>query len=439
MTTFFMALTLPSPRITATTTWATELNTAITAVDAHDHTSGSGQRLTSSSLTVVTDFSLGEYTLTGLGGLTAQNKASLYTTNLSASVKDGDLYFRDNSGNDVQITVSGALGGSGFGGVTGDYSSSGATAYYTDSTKIFTFEGSDSSLGNWLMEDLTAPTVAADSATLTTTTANSTAAFSTLVLAGAVTASGDVALNGNNAGRGIVPVGGVMGIASNITGVPSIPTGYAALDGSVVDDSGSPMDGVTLPDLSSSVFIMGSSTAGTLGGSATYSLVEAQLPSHNHDLTNDHADTFTLGNATVSNATHTHNIAHTHAFMTSDSTGVPNVDNYTLTSSDSSASSISYTDTKILNVLEDIVDGSPGDDYMARLASEEFYYTAGVDSPPTGAAGATAASATPSATSAMTVTGAVTSNNDNSGSVGSDSTLANTPAYISTIYIVRVK
>lgn len=65
------------------------------------------------------------------------------------------------------------------------------------------------------------------------------------------------------------PIGSIMAWAKSLTGVPSLPSGWAECNGSVVSDTGSPLNGTTLPSLNSGTqrFLRGSTTSGTTGGS----------------------------------------------------------------------------------------------------------------------------------------------------------------------------
>jgi hypothetical protein len=69
-----------------------------------------------------------------------------------------------------------------------------------------------------------------------------------------------------------IPVGGVFAWLKNFSGVPALPDNYMELDGSVVADAASPLNGQTLPNLQgSNQWIRGNSTSGGTGGSSTHS------------------------------------------------------------------------------------------------------------------------------------------------------------------------
>lgn len=93
------------------------------------------------------------------------------------------------------------------------------------------------------------------------------------------------------------------------------PRGYLLLDGTLITNgatfyrdlatvfpgwvSGADLQ---LPDANGLVMMGTSGTTGATGGSATATLVEANLPAHNHSMTHGHADTFSI----VNSSGHTH-------------------------------------------------------------------------------------------------------------------------------------
>ena len=58
MATTNMNLTLPTVSITVGPEWATLLNAALTDIDAHDHTSGKGVKITPAGLNINADLEL---------------------------------------------------------------------------------------------------------------------------------------------------------------------------------------------------------------------------------------------------------------------------------------------------------------------------------------------------------------------------------------------
>jgi hypothetical protein len=199
------------------------------------------------------------------------------------------------------------------------------------------------------------------------------------------------------------------------------------------------MNGVTLPNVSNSNFLMGSTTAGTAGGAASYALIEANIAGHTHTIDNSHANTFALSNATTASSSHTHGIAHAHQYITRDYNLLSVFADMSLTSLDDSVTSISGSDVTLYNWIDNNNSNSAGNATMGRQISNSSLYTTGVLSPPTGSDGASAASGTPSATQVVTLSGSVTNYTGSSGSAGSGTAISLLPAYITTRYAIRYK
>tara|TARA_R110002126_G_scaffold172712_6_gene321515 strand:- start:1803 stop:2534 length:732 start_codon:yes stop_codon:yes gene_type:complete len=142
-TTTFMNLTLPDVSVTIGPDWATEINAALTSVDSHDHTSGSGNRITQAGINITEDLDLNAKGLADAGRVSFSNLTALITTAVSTYVKGGDLYFNDASGNQIRITAGGSIDVSSVGGITGDYTTTSASAFYTDAVLKYFFQDSN--------------------------------------------------------------------------------------------------------------------------------------------------------------------------------------------------------------------------------------------------------------------------------------------------------
>lgn len=137
----FMNLVLPVPSVQLGPLWATELNTALTSVDQHDHTPGNGKTLGSSSLTINADFPFNSYNAITLrtARFTSQGSALSLPTDLSCLyVVSGELFYNDGSGNQVQLTLNGAIDFSSSGNITGMGGTS-ASVSYNSGSSTFTF------------------------------------------------------------------------------------------------------------------------------------------------------------------------------------------------------------------------------------------------------------------------------------------------------------
>ena len=105
-TTSNMSLILPSVSSTIGPLWATELNTALTLVDSHDHSSGKGVKVTPSGLNINADLSMVSHNLTLVRTVALDSQAAALSSADIRSVYSvlGDLYWNNGSGTAVQIT-----------------------------------------------------------------------------------------------------------------------------------------------------------------------------------------------------------------------------------------------------------------------------------------------------------------------------------------------
>lgn len=123
-----MNLSLPTVGITAGPTYATQLNTALEAVDAHDHTSGKGVQIPSAGININADLAFNSYGITALKFLGLETQSTAPSTNKSVYVDNSnDLYYKNASGVSVQLTNGGSINSVGSGIIT--YSSIGAYPY----------------------------------------------------------------------------------------------------------------------------------------------------------------------------------------------------------------------------------------------------------------------------------------------------------------------
>lgn len=100
----------PSP------TWASDLNIDMGIIDSHDHTSGFGVAITPGGLNINSDLPFLSNNATGLKSarFDVQSAALAGASDLScvySSGDDGDLYWNDANGNQIQITSSGGVAG----------------------------------------------------------------------------------------------------------------------------------------------------------------------------------------------------------------------------------------------------------------------------------------------------------------------------------------
>lgn len=122
--------------------WDTEINAALSLLDAHDHTSGKGLRIASAAIDINADLSYGGYFISALGKMsfTAIAAPSTGSKALYVSSADNELYWRTNGGTNVKLTSGTALNISIVGGIVGDYASTGAEVAYDDANDRYTFK-----------------------------------------------------------------------------------------------------------------------------------------------------------------------------------------------------------------------------------------------------------------------------------------------------------
>lgn len=141
MATPFMVFVIPTPGPGGTPgpLWAQQVNTALQTIDSHDHTPGKGVPISVASLVVTQDLSFASFGITDLSRLVFTSVGSPFTGSNIVSVANGELFFNDGSGNQIQITAGGGLNAASIGGIGGDYVGSGASVFYTSAVSTFSF------------------------------------------------------------------------------------------------------------------------------------------------------------------------------------------------------------------------------------------------------------------------------------------------------------
>lgn len=96
--------------------YATDVNTSLTLVDQHDHTTGKGVQITPAGLNINDDLSMNSNSLTDAISIVFTASTSAVTTPMSLSVAPGgespqqqDLWFTPDTGIPIQITKNGAV------------------------------------------------------------------------------------------------------------------------------------------------------------------------------------------------------------------------------------------------------------------------------------------------------------------------------------------
>jgi hypothetical protein len=130
-------ITKSTVAVTPAPDWGTNLNTSLDAVDAHDHTSNKGVRITPSAMNINGTLEFNDNAITEVKQSAFQNQSSQPTDQLRALYAfGGELYYRDASGNQVQLTTGGSVNA----GETITNLSSPAAANYVSASDIFTWQ-----------------------------------------------------------------------------------------------------------------------------------------------------------------------------------------------------------------------------------------------------------------------------------------------------------
>lgn len=112
MITPFMYLSLPTPSVTLGPAWASQLNAALEAVDAHDHSNGKGTTIKTAGLEINADLNFNEFSSFGLKSVRLSTQDSTLSGAVNAQSLfsySGDLYFTSGAGSPVQITAGGSV------------------------------------------------------------------------------------------------------------------------------------------------------------------------------------------------------------------------------------------------------------------------------------------------------------------------------------------
>ena len=108
----FMNLDLPTVSVTLGPEWATDINTALTSIDEHDHTSGKGTQVPTAGININANISFNSFKPTDLLATQYDSQSSALTGATNANsvfVLSGDLYYTNSAGTAVQLTTGNSL------------------------------------------------------------------------------------------------------------------------------------------------------------------------------------------------------------------------------------------------------------------------------------------------------------------------------------------
>ncbi len=137
-----MLLSLPTVSVTSGPEWAAQLNAAFELIDAHDHSTDKGTKITPSGLNINADLEFNSNDAIELRSTRFDNQGSaLIAVNdiRCVYVVGGDLYYNNSSGTAIQLTAGAGLNAASLGGIGGDFATSSAAVTYIDSNDTFFF------------------------------------------------------------------------------------------------------------------------------------------------------------------------------------------------------------------------------------------------------------------------------------------------------------
>lgn len=157
MSTTYMNLDLPVVGATIGPAWAAELNTALEAVDAHDHSSGKGKAIPSAGILINADLNFNSYGPTGMkqASFTSQGSPLAASFTNCLSVVNNDLYYNNGVGAAIKLTSGSSFNIAPVAGIGGNYGQPSVTAlesYETGSDTYHFYE--DPSLGTPTYSDI---------------------------------------------------------------------------------------------------------------------------------------------------------------------------------------------------------------------------------------------------------------------------------------------
>jgi len=448
-----MLLPVPVVSIDPGPDWANNINSCLGIIDGHNHTTGQGVQITPAGIDINTDLPLnGNNLITARSvrfspqSVTLSNPADigcLYEVN-------ADLYYNDGAGNQIRITQSGSVTGSS-GTITGLPSGTASASY---SAGTFTFQSATNTPATLNVGNIIIGQEVPSGFNVTLETSPSQAANYALVFP-AVSPTANQVLQSDGSGnltwtRGLIPLGSVIATFPNLSGAYTTAAtttadanGYVLCAGQTIADSTSPMNGAIVPNINNSVFLMGSTTAGSTGGNNT----NTQVAAHTHG-----AGTFvtsvgvTGGTASLTGTTsfaatsHTHNFAHSHQWAYY----AGGTNTYGLVAANNANAGLSTGNTNIMqqsNIA--YTSGSFPAVSFGWVTTAGGIWTTGVASNNNSGTGSSASTGTESADASVGISStaaSMTGSNSVTGtSASTGSSYDSRPNFISAVYLMRIK
>lgn len=197
----YMSLPVPVPTVQVGPQWATDINTCLTQIDSHTHSSGSGQQITPAGISINQDLPFYNNNATLLRSARFQAQATpisgpsdlrcLYSSS-------ADLYFNDSAGNQIRLTQNGGVAGTpgSIGGLL-----SPASLSYISGSQTFVFQSSTATPANIDVGAITIRNILANSKGITISPPAALANNYSLTLPATIPTSGVKFLTIDNTGN----------------------------------------------------------------------------------------------------------------------------------------------------------------------------------------------------------------------------------------------
>lgn len=238
-----MSLILPTIGQEPGPNWAQDLNSSLSLVDQHNHASGSGVQITPAGLNINTDLTFNGNNAVNLKSTRFVSQISPLSSGLDIGcvyVSGADLYYNDTLGNQVRLTIAGAVNGTpgSIGGLVAP-----ATVTYVPANQAYVFQSNVNTSGSLDIGPVTIRNNTASSNGITIEPPTPLTGNYTITLPGSTPAStgimqmsatGAISID-TNPYQYINPVGAVTIFAGN-----SAPTGWLLCDGSTLDSVANP-------------------------------------------------------------------------------------------------------------------------------------------------------------------------------------------------------